>query len=478
MRVCLPILGLCVALCTFGDGKAQEALVNSVIIFSTDQQQATVQPADSVITVQDIQVVGNRRTRKATILREVPFKISGTYAFGDISRQIEKTQQQLMNTNLFRRVIVNLRSITDQQAVVTIDVEEKWYFLPQPFVRIANGTFSQWNERGRKLDHLNYGLKLTQQNFSGRGDRLHLNLAGGYTRKIVLQYQGFYFDRDLKWSGSVSLSHGKNRELNYSTEYNKLLVVKKPDGFLYEFYQGAFDLAYRPAIKTRHTFSIGYHYNRVADTVRKLNENYAPEDNDFRYPYIAYGLSYIDFDFNPYPTRGRSADFSVYKAGLNNAMNLWQFSVRGNQYWPVGKRGYFTVRLAGMLKLPFEQPYISQQFMGYGDAFLQGYENYIIDGVAGGYSRQTLGFNVLRTEIPLPGNRWFKSLRSIPLRVYAKAYTNQGYVHNPVTNFKNGLTNQMLYSTGLGLDIVAFTDMIFKIEWSFNQLGQNGLFLH
>jgi outer membrane protein assembly factor BamA len=198
----------------------------------------------------------------------------------------------------------------------------------------------------------------------------------------------------------------------------------------------------------------------------------------YRYPYISYGVSFTDYDFNPYPTRGRYGDVQLQKDGIGSSINLWQLSAKGINYWPVGERAYFSIRLAGMLKLPFKQPYITQQFMGYGDAFLQGYENYIIDGVAGGYSKQTIGYNLLKTEIPLPTIKLLKSLRSVPVRVYVKAYTNQGYVHNPNPGFRNELTNRMLYSAGAGLDIVLFTDTIFKFEWSFNQLGQNGIFLH
>jgi hypothetical protein len=36
----------------------------------------------------------------------------------------------------------------------------------------------------------------------------------------------------------------------------------------------------------------------------------------------------------------------------------------------------------------------------------------------------------------------------------------------------------MLYSGGVGIDIVTFYDIILKFEWSFNQLGENGLYLH
>lgn len=478
MRMRLTIAWICAAFLSIGTVKAQEAPGTSALIYSTDHQQPVTRPADSVFTVKDINVLGNKRTRRSTVLRELPFQQGETYPFAQITEKVEVARRQLMNTNLFRNVAITLQSVSDSGVAVNIRVEEKWYFYPQPFVRLANGTFSQWNERGRPLNDLNFGLKLTQNNFTGRGDRAHINLTTGYTKKVALQYQGFYFDKDLKWSGSLGVAHGKNHEINYITQNNKVMAVKDPEGYVYEFSQASFDLVYRPAIKTRHQFSVGYNYNRVADTVRKLNKDYVPAGSAYRYPYIAYGISFTDYNFNPYPTRGRYGDVSIYKAGINNAVNLWQLSAKGIQYWAVGGKGYFSLLAAGTLKLPFKQPYITQGFMGYGDAYLQGYENYIIDGVAGGYSRQTIGVNLLSMNVPIPNIKWLKSLHNVPVKVYAKAYTNEGYAYNAAPGFGNGLNNRMLYSTGFGLDLVLFTDMIFKFEWSFNQIGQNGLFLH
>jgi outer membrane protein assembly factor BamA len=474
----LPIIGFCVLLLSFGDLQAQDHSINSFLIYSTDIKQAVTQTTDTLFTIKEISVTGDKRTRRSTVLRELSFQAGDSYPFSNIIEKMEESKRQLMNTSLFRTVVINLRTTSDQQVSISIAVEEKWYFLPQPFIRIANGTFSQWNERGRKLEHLNYGLKLTQFNFSGRGDKVHLHLANGYTKKIAVQYQGFYFDNDLKWSGNINLAHGKNREVNYITEYNKSLAFKNPDGFLYQFFQASFDLTYRPAIKTRHQFTVGYNYNRIADTVRKLNENFSPDKNVYAYPYISYGVSFTDYDFNPYPTRGRYGDASIQRAGIGSSLNLWQLSARGIKYWGLGKKSYFSVKLGGVVKLPFKQPYITQGFLGYGDAYLQGYENYIIDGVAGVYTKQTVGYNLINTAMPLPNNKWFKSLRSIPFKLYVKAYTNAGYSHNPNPSYNNALNNKMLYSTGVGLDIIVFTDTIFKIEWSFNQLGQNAIYLH
>jgi hypothetical protein len=36
----------------------------------------------------------------------------------------------------------------------------------------------------------------------------------------------------------------------------------------------------------------------------------------------------------------------------------------------------------------------------------------------------------------------------------------------------------MLYSTGFGIDITTIYDFALKLDWSFNQLGQNGIFIH
>ena len=168
MRRGLPIIGFCVLLLSFGDVKAQEAFVNSITLYSTNQQQLNSAPVDTAYSIREIVVIGNKRTRKSTILRELPFKKLDSYTYPELIEKLEVSKRQLMNTNLFRNVIIALQKGADQQVFVSVDVEEKWYFFPQPFVRLANGTFSQWNERGRPLEHLNYGLKLTQFNFTGR----------------------------------------------------------------------------------------------------------------------------------------------------------------------------------------------------------------------------------------------------------------------------------------------------------------------
>jgi hypothetical protein len=65
----------------------------------------------------------------------------------------------------------------------------------------------------------------------------------------------------------------------------------------------------------------------------------------------------------------------------------------------------------------------------------------------------------------------------VPLRAYVKTFVNAGYMYHPEPGL-NTLNNRMLYSWGLGLDFITHYDFTFKVEWSFNLLGQNGIYLH
>ena len=99
----------------------------------------------------------------------------------------------------------------------------------------------------------------------------------------------------------------------------------------------------------------------------------------------------------------------------------------------------------------------------------------VIEGIAGGILKTTLhkklfGF-ILRNPFPS------KTHDKIPIRFFLKAYGDLGYGHhiNPVAS--NTLNNTLLRTWGLGLDMVSIYDFLFKIEYSFNQLGRNGLYL-
>jgi hemolysin activation/secretion protein len=65
----------------------------------------------------------------------------------------------------------------------------------------------------------------------------------------------------------------------------------------------------------------------------------------------------------------------------------------------------------------------------------------------------------------------------IPIRVYPKIFTDLGYVVNkyPGNSFLN---DRGLIGYGVGVDVVSAYDFKFRLEYSFNHLGQKDVFLH
>jgi hypothetical protein len=107
--------------------------------------------------------------------------------------------------------------------------------------------------------------------------------------------------------------------------------------------------------------------------------------------------------------------------------------------------------------------------------YLRGLENYVIDGSAGILTRQSYRHQLFKFNVPT----YIKSKTHdhIPFRIYARLFGDLGYSYNK--NFtNNSLTNRTLYTYGAGFDLVSFYDFVLRLDYSFNQLGQKGLFLH
>jgi len=456
----------------------QMSASDNSVVYSTNGV-ATVSDTNRLFVIQDIIISGNDKTKPAIILRELPFKLSEEYPLGAIVQRFKKARKQLMNTGLFRNVVVSLEKLDDHHVNIKVDVEEKWYVWPMVFFKPVDKNFGEWwTEKDRSLDRINYGLRLSHTNITGRNDKLRLSIMNGYTRQISFQYYGLRLDPALKWSTNAGISYGQNREVNYMTVQNKQIPLKGDGQFLQTYVGGFLHFNYRPKIKTTHTFGVGYSYETIADTILKLNPSYASGSNTIQYPELFYKLSYIDVDYIAYPTKGFLGELSLKRKGLGiqSPVNLWELTTKASQSWPINSKYFFNLKGLVTLKLPFSQPYIGKRFMGYDGRFLQGYEYYVIDGVAGGYGKISLTRPIFTAHIHLPSDR-FKSLSRIPIRLYAKTFANAGYVYNTVAG-ENELTNKFLYSGGVGLDIVTYNDFVIKIEWSFNRLGQNGLYLH
>lgn len=444
----------------------------SVVLTPVDTVQ---EPRPAPFVVGMIYIEGNRRTKSYIIERELPFRSGDSIYLPDLVKGFEISRQQLFNTGLFNEVVVALKSFRGHEVDVIIQVKERWYTFPIPYVKPVDRNLSEWSRQGYGINRLNYGLKFTQYNFSGRNDKLRLWLITGYTKQVQFQYDQPYADKTLRHGYGIGFSYSFNKEINYATINNQQMFTDSlTDGI--RRWEGKIEYTYRPGLRTFHAVRLSIVRQQVDSHLLDLNPKYFMARNSaVTYPELSYNIRYVNVDYVHFPLTGWIAEAGLLKRGIHKDMNMWQLNAKATKGWRIAKKTYYSLQGMGVVRVPFDQPYINHRMFGYGEMYLRGLEKYVIDGVAAGLLRSTLRRELFRFNINTPVRS--RSHDRIPFRIYARTFGDMGYAYNK--NFTgNSLTNRMLYTGGAGMDIVTFYDLILRIDYSFNQLGQKGLFLH
>jgi outer membrane protein assembly factor BamA len=454
---------------------AQPLATDTQVVVTKSEVVATPERQSSPFVVGNIYIEGNKRTKPYIIARELPFKTGDSIYLPELVAGFEVSRRQLFNTGLFNEVVVALKSFRGYEVDIIIQVKERWYFFPIPYVKPVDRNLSEWSRQGYGVNRLNYGIKFTQYNFTGRNDKLKFWLLTGYTKKFEFQYDQPYADKTLRHGYGIGFSYSFNREINYATVKNQQMFTDSlTDGI--KRWEGKIEYTYRPGLRTFHAVRLSVVREQVDSQLLDLNPKYyTAHSSAVTYPELAYNIKYVNVDYVHFPLTGWVVEAGIVKRGINKDMNMWQINAKINKGWQVAKKTYYALQANGVLRVPFDQPYINHRMFGYGDMFLRGLERYVIDGVGGILTRSSLRRELVRFNIRT--HLKSKSHDRIPFRIYARTFGDMGYAYNK--NFtNNSLTNRMLYTGGFGLDIVTFYDFILRFDYSFNQLGQNGLFLH
>jgi outer membrane protein assembly factor BamA len=449
------------------------------VLFSIHAIGQNPPPSVSCIVGQ-ITVKGNKKTKTYIVLRELSFRPGDTLTLTQLVNGFRTAHDRLVNTHLFNEVVIFLKGFRGYTADVEIDVRERWYIFPLPYFKPVDRNFTAWAQKDYSLSRVNYGGKFTHYNFTGRNDQLTAWLITGYTRQFELYYNQPYADNSLKHGFGFGFNFAQQREVDAFTFNNSQGFINSDSiAFAGKYLSKQLSFSaryfYRPRLKVRHTVNFNIVSSSVDSAVTLRNPDYF--NNGKRklvYPELIYTFNYTDVDYISYPLNGVIFETSLMRRGINPDMNLWQFSTRLTRSWPLARKWWFGIQNINVLKLPLSQPFYNQGLIGYGDLYLRGLDRYVVDGTAGAILKNTLSHQLANFDIPLARGT---AHDHIPFRIYATAFSDYGYAYNK--DFKgNSLVNRMLYTAGFGIDIVTFYDLSFKFDYSFNQLGQNGLFLH
>ena len=441
-----------------------------------------VLPADSSakLSIHQIRITGNKKTKLPVILREIQFLPGDSILSYKLLKEIELARQQVYNTTLFNTVLIEPLQISSSQVDILVTVKERWYIYPLPQFQPVDRNLNEWLVKYRAdFSRIKYGVKFVDYNLTGNRDVLKIYLLNGYTRNISFTYAQPFSSKALMEGFIFGAGYAQSREVGYQTTYNNNLLFYKNGNFVNDNFFITAGYSFRKAIKTRHFFNLSFTKASINDSIASIvyNPNYFKNGEvsksflDFSYTY-----RYANADNIIYPLKGETGFATISKRGFGFTGGINMFYVEGafNKYINLKNNWFASMQLAGKIKLPFNQPYYNQKALGYGDATLRGLEYYVIDGAAYGIIKTTLKKKLLSFSVPLP----FKSayFNSIPFTFYAKTYADIGYAANN-KKYDTYLNNKFLFTRGIGIDIVTLYDISFRFEYSFNQLGQKGLFL-
>jgi len=450
-----------------------------IIAFAAFSFAEDVESGDTIVTVANISISGNKITKDRIIFRELEFETGSETDLQTLDSLIVKSRQNLINRSIFNFVTIT-KTIDNNQVDIVIAVIERWYIWPIPIIQFADRNINAWWNK-RDFSRMNYGVDLRVDNFRGLMEKLNIILQIGYDIKVATRWTIPYLTKNqvvgMDIEGGVQFNH----TIAYQTVDNKEQFYNSTSGFAQQNIFGALGLTFRPKYNYLHSVQFGYNQLEFQDTINKLNPDFGSLETKFNYFTFRYSFK-LDFrDYKPYPLKGYYFDASVSKLGFglfNNDVNNISLSANFDQYIRLYSRWYFAYSLGFQVSNDNQQlPYFIKSGIGYFPNDIRGYELYVVDGQQLGLFKSNFKFEIMpQTTFNI---NWIKSTKfsEVFFAMYANLFFDMGYVNDIYTQKLNPLTNQLIWGTGIGLDMVTYYDLVLRLELSINKQKEQGFFI-
>ena len=357
------------------------------------------------VVIQDIRIEGNKTTKAPIILRELDFKVGDTLSVSDMEKILKENRNQVYNTRLFNDVNIKIEAWQGEQIALLIEVEERWYIIPSPkFELIDRNLNVWWKIHKRSLKRVQYGLSFVHTNFRGRKEQLRLNLEGGYTTKIQLDYKIPFIDRQRKTGIRPFIYYLTNKEVMYANKNNTPQLLRD-EKILQRRFEAGIEITRRPDIHWFHSFRIHYYQTHIADTLAQTTPGYFLEGRTKqRFVNLTYLLKADYRDISAYPLNGTYFSFEINKQGIGVFNDLNQMWMRANltQYFQISKKWYGLGNLKGLASFPKEQAFFNRQFLNGNGSHIRAYDLYLISAHSWAMARTAFKYELFNVKFENP----------------------------------------------------------------------------
>jgi outer membrane protein assembly factor BamA len=454
-------------------------LFSKKIIAQTDSSSTLKRPVS--IYLRNIIIEGNIRTKDFIILRHLTIAPGDSLSLSDIPGLFEENKSNLVNLQLFIDVQFNLKNWEGKQTDIYITVKERWYSLPMISFDIYDRNFnSWWVTHNADLRRVQYGGRFLQQNVRGRDEELYVILLNGFAQRIEAGYNMPYINKGMSLGLRARIYANRNRTLQYYNLDNKEQFYWDDNKYLRTSYGGSLDFTIRPGIRFRQVLSVSYNYASINDSIYRLNSFYFDSAKTQQYIGLRYTVINDNRDWAAYPLKGSYTEATINKTGVGKLLSttdLTALYLIYARYIPLSAKWFSSVMLRSKISFPIYQPYYNQRGLGYKSDYVSGYEYYIIDAQSYALVRANVRYRLYRLRIPVM-NPFMKTNNYMPVYFYPKLLLESGYALDQTSRTDNPLSNTLLRSIGLGVDIATGYDFVFRVEYSLNHRLEKGLYLH
>ena len=454
------------------------------LIFCTFQSVSQTINSDSsrLVEIGDIHIVGNKKTVERIIMRELSVEIGGSYSYKLLVDTLVFDQNRMYNTNLFNEVDITIQELGGGNVDLLITVDERWYFYPLPIFKLADRNFNDWwVNQNHDFNRVKYGIKLTQFNFRGRGERIRFTLQSGFEQRYLFNYRIPYIDKKQQHGSTPEFVHTTNNNLSYETN-DHLRRFLEGDHWLRTATGASIVHTYRKNFYDFHSLGLAMISTHIADTIAILNPNYfGGGQTRQKFFSLGYGYQYDRRDNINYPLSGSNFFANINKTGLGlfDDVDFWTLQGTVVKYWDFGNGYYFGSAFSGYVSSG-NQPFFNYRGLGFDKRLnVRGYELDLIEGKSFLLTQNSMRKLIWKHKSDISKVMPLKQFKTLPFAFYGKLFFDGGYVKSFDGYVNNDrLTDKFIYGLGVGIDLVTIYDLVIRFEYSTNSDRENQFFLN
>lgn len=419
----------------------------------------------SNIIIDEIKILGNKKTKENIILRELTLKEGIIISKDKFISTIEEDKRKVINTDLFYEVEFKIEIIKENHVIIIINVLESIYWVPIIIFELSDRNFNDWWENfNHDFNRINYGLGFAHYNISGRADEFEVLLRLGFIKQFQTSYYIPYITKKQKGGLYIGFDYIDYNHLEYNS-INYIPVFYKSKNSLLKELSTSIEYSHRESFYNYHYFELEYNNIILNDTLSLINDNYFYGNrikNSFN---INYEFDRDFRDIKNYPLNGFRLNIQIEKTGIGifNDINKWKASIYYSKYFEFKKQFYYSFTLLSYFSSK-NQPY----YLYENTDQLRGYEKYLIHGHSNLIYKNTLKKRIVSKNFNIEKMK-FRKFKNIPINIYLKMFFDSGYVWKYSNKNQNiNLNNKYLHSFGIGLDFVTIKNLYITTELSRN----------